>query len=467
MQNRTSTLALSLLAALAASHALRAQDGTPEQRYWDWAELDFAPAEYQARRARLVEELRVLDPDAVLLIPSAQGTSHGPSFRQLDDFHYWTGLELPSSLLVVDARSGTTVVYAPARDPRFENPGRKNDFPGRPLGDDPEIAARSGLEILDAAGLETRIGELAATRTLRVNLGGPTANAADLGLGLTPDLAPEELLVLALRERHPGVRIENAFPAVARVRAVKSPAEIAIIRRVARLTEDAIRRAAEQVGPGMDERTLAGWFELGCRLEGAQATPFHPIVKSGPNALWAWRILASHYDRRNRSMAEGDLVIFDVGCELDHYVSDVGRTFPVSGSFSPEQTRVLAMQRRVADAIIAAIRPGVTLAEATRAGVAAMPPEARPYMQTGSFYSHHLGLSTGDPVLTEEPLRPGMVFTVEPWYYNHDTGISVFVEDMILVTEDGAEVLTSSLPRSAEGLEGMVGGALASSRSGG
>ena len=339
-----------------------------------------------------------------------------------------------------------------------DSPGRVNDFPGRPLADDPGIAARTGLEIRDAARLEARIGEWAATRTLRVNLGGLTASAADVRLDLTPDLTPEELLVLALKERAPEVRIENAFAAVARVRAVKSPAEIDIIRRVARLTEDAIRQAATQVRPGVDERALEGWFELGCKEAGAQAIPFHPIVKSGPNSLWAWRILASHYDRRNRSMVEGDLVIFDVGCELDHYVSDVGRTFPISGSFSPEQARALAMQRRVADAIIAAIRPGITLADATRAGVAAMPPEARPYMQTGSFYSHHLGLSTGDPVLTDEPLEAGMVFTVEPWYYNHDAGISVFVEDMILVTEDGAEVLTSSLPRTAEGLAGMVGG---------
>lgn len=458
MQLRTPFLALTLLVALAAPRVVLAQTGTPEQRYWDWAELDFAPAEYQARRARLVEELRALDADAVLLIPSGQGTSHGPSFRQLDDFHYWTGLELPSSMLVVDAGRGTTVVYAPAWDPRFDNPGRVNDFPGRPLADDPAIAARTGLEIWDASGLEAVIGGLAATRTLRVNLGGPSARAAEVGLGLTPDLTPEELLVLALRDRHPAVRIENAFEAVARVRAVKSPAEIDMIRRVASLTEEAIRQAADRVQPGVDERTLEGWFELGCKEAGAQAIPFHPIVKSGPNSLWAWRVLASHYDRRNRSMVDGDLVIFDVGCELDHYVSDVGRTFPVSGSFSPEQSRALAMQREVADAIIAAIRPGVTLAEVTRAGVDAMPAEAHPYMQTGSFYSHHLGLSTGDPVLTDEPLQAGMVFTVEPWYYNHDAGISVFVEDMILVTEDGAEVLTSSLPRTAEGLAAMVGG---------
>jgi Xaa-Pro aminopeptidase len=185
--------------------------------------------------------------------------------------------------------------------------------------------------------------------------------------------------------------------------------------------------------------------------------PFHPIIKSGPNSLWAWRILASHYDRRNRAVRDGELVIFDVGCELDHYVSDVGRTVPVSGKFTPAQARAIDAQRRVADAIIDAIRPGVTLAAVTEAGRDAISPEMRPYMQTGSFYSHHLGLSTGDPVLTDEPLRAGMVFTVEPWYYNHDDGISVFVEDMVLVTDEGVEILTGSLPRTVEGLEDLVG----------
>jgi Xaa-Pro aminopeptidase len=107
----------------------------------------------------------------------------------------------------------------------------------------------------------------------------------------------------------------------------------------------------------------------------------------------------------------------------------------------------------VADAIIAAVRPGVTLGDIQRVADVAIPPDERPYMQTGSFFSHHLGLSTGDPVLTDEPLQAGMVFTVEPWYYNHDRGISVFVEDMMLVTPDGAEVLSGALPRDPDALE--------------
>jgi Xaa-Pro aminopeptidase len=452
----------SILVGIVALTGLETARGTAvhaqslEQRYWDWTVLEFSPAEYASRRARLLEELGTLG-DGVLLLPSAEGTSHGPSFRQLDDFHYWTGLELPMSLLVVDAREQTAVVYAPARDPRFENPGRPNDFPGRPLADDPAIAERAGIEIRVADDLDAVLSELAGERTLYLDLG-RAGSAADVQTSATPDLTPDELLALHLSEITPEARLENAFRAIARVRAVKSPAEIAVIRRVAELTTTAIAEAARHIVAGIDERTLEGRFELGCKRQGAQRIPFHPIVKSGPNSLWPWRVLASHYDRRNRQMFDGDLVIFDVGCELDHYVSDVGRTFPVSGVFSPEQRAALEMQRSVADAIIGAIRPGVTLADVQRVADVAIPPDERRYMQTGSFFSHHLGLSTGDPVLTDEPLQAGMVFTVEPWYYNHDTGISVFVEDMILVTEDGAEVLTAGLPRDAASLEAMVGG---------
>jgi hypothetical protein len=155
-------------------------------------------------------------------------------------------------------------------------------------------------------------------------------------------------------------------------------------------------------------------------------------------------------------MEAGELVILDVGCELDGYVSDVGRTFPVSGRFTDRQRDILAMEVGVSDRIIEAVRPGVTLAELQEIARQAIPAEARPYMQVGLFFGHHLGLSTGDPVHTDESLAPGMVFTVEPWYYNHDEGISVFTEDEVLVTETGGRNLTASLPRTPVRLESLM-----------
>jgi len=212
------------------------------------------------------------------------------------------------------------------------------------------------------------------------------------------------------------------------------------------------------VKDGVDERSLEAEFEAFCKRGGAQRLPFASIIKSGPNALWPWRILATHNDRRNRRMRDGELVIFDVGCELDGYVSDTGRTFPVSGRFTPEQRAILQMEVGVSDALIAALRPGVTLADAQREGARAIPESARPYMQTGLFFGHHLGLSSGDPFLDDAALAPGMVITVEPWYYDHDRGVSVFTEDVILITSDGRENLTGHVARSPEGLEALMRG---------
>jgi Xaa-Pro aminopeptidase len=250
--------------------------------------------------------------------------------------------------------------------------------------------------------------------------------------------------------------VASAYREIARVRMVKSPREIEVMRRAARLAVDGIAHAVSFVEDGVDERGLEAEFEAHCKRGGAQRLPFASIIKSGPNSLWPWRILATHYDRRNRQMRSGDLVIFDVGCELNGYVSDTGRTLPVSGTFTTEQRDILAMEVAVADRLIEALGPGVTLRDVQRTVSATIPAVARPYMQTGSFFGHHLGLSSGDPSLDDEPLAPGMVVTVEPWYYNHDRDIAVFTEDVILITPGGRENLTGHVPRTPAALEALM-----------
>ncbi|MDX1579681.1 MAG: aminopeptidase P N-terminal domain-containing protein, partial [Gemmatimonadota bacterium] len=116
---------------------------TPEQRYLDWASPGFPAGEYAARRARLLEALP--DGPGIVFVNSAHGLSHGETFRQADDFLYLTGLELPSSTLVIDTESGRSALFAPRRDFRFESATRPNDFPGRPLADDPQLASVSGI----------------------------------------------------------------------------------------------------------------------------------------------------------------------------------------------------------------------------------------------------------------------------------------------------------------------------------
>jgi len=432
---------------------------TSEQRYGDWVRrLDFRAQEYAFRRSNVI---RLLEESGggMMLVPSSDGSTHGDTFRQLEDFWYYTGLEVPNSMLVLDVDRDRSILFLPKTDPRFENPGRTNDFPGRPLLDDYQLRSIAGIEeYRDIEELDDFLtGRIRARTTLRVNAGSP-GPLSEPDVPLFGGMDPVDAMIVRLRRDHPDARIANAFEAVAMGRMVKSRYEVRKMRIAADATAQAIRAAAAHVRPGVDERTLQGHFESTCRTLGAQSIPFTPIVKSGPNSLWPWRILAAHYDRRNRPMESGDLVIFDVGCEIDGYISDVGRTFPVSGRFTELQREKLLVSTRAADAIIAAIRPGVTFAELTNVAYGAIPDHEEPYVQTPSFFGHHIGLNAGDPALVGEPLRPGMVFTVEPWYYNHVLGVSVFVEDVVLVTEDGAEVLTRDLPRSPEELEAMVRG---------
>ena len=459
--NRRVSIAVLVSVTSCLNHALAQEASrgtTPEQRFFEWTTLPFPPTEFRLRRQAMLAQLQQSG-GGVLLTPSTDGLTSGGTFRQQDDFLYLTGLELPRSMLALDAEEARAILFAPLRDARFENSDRPNDFPGRPLVDDPTLASESG--ILDIRSYDQLDSFIAATvadgRPIRLNLGRP-AEVSTVRTEPIQTWSPTTSLLHHLQRTHEDAVIRNAFTEVARLRMIKSDAEIEAMRRAAGLTAHAIMTAARSVSDGVDERGLEAEFEAACKRGGSQRLAFASIVKSGRNSLWPWRILAAHYDRRNRAMRDGELVIFDVGCELDYYASDVGRTFPVSGRFTDEQREILAMTRGVSDAIIAAVQPGVTFRELRDVADAVIPAEHRQYMQAGLFFGHHVGLAVGDPSLVDAPLEPGMIFTVEPWYYNHDRNISVFIEDEVLVTRGGAELLTASLPRDPDDLERLVGG---------
>lgn len=448
-----------LLVAVAVLGAGAPSAQTPPQHYFEWTELSFAPDEYRGRREAMIDALAASG-GGVYLTRSHEGTSHGETFRQLDDFLYFTGLELPRSVLAIDADRRVVTLFVPGTDRRFADPARRNDFPGRRLARDPELAARTGLGDFRLA---SELGDALAKwegedRLVRLDPGRNGLEPRPVELFAADSESTQ--LVTWLRQTRPKLRLRSARDEIAGLRMVKSPAEIDVLRRAAAITAGSMAETARAIRPGVDERTLEGTLERGFKTRGAQRRAFDSIIKSGPNSLWPWRILATHYDRRNRAMERGELVIFDVGCELDHYASDVGRTFPVAGAFTERQRELVEMVTAAADAVIAATRPGVTLAELQQVARAAIPAAERRHMQAGLFYGHHVGLAVGDAALTGAPLPAGAVFTVEPWYYNHDEEIAVFVEDMVLVTDTGAVNLTASLPRTSGELEAMVGPAV-------
>ena len=425
---------------------------TPEQTYFEWASMPFSKAELTQRRANLISTLQSQEKTGVVLIPAKDGFSYGETFRQLDDFYYFTGLELPNAILAIDIDNATTTVYVPENDLRFHSGSRPNDFPGRPLLNDIEITNKSGLTLKNITDFSAFIN---TKSNILINNGraGSIKFAPD---NYVATHSPIQILLQALQNKHKHLNFENIYNAMAIVRMIKSPTEIEIMKKAAAITVKSMIAAARTIKPGIDERYLEGVLEGHYKKLGAQRLAFGSIIKSGPNSLWPWRILATHYNRRNRIMQAGDLVIFDVGCEYKNYVSDIGRTFPVSGKFSKRQKEILTMEVSIADQIIDYLKPGITFQDIRNLTDRIIPKDAKKYMQVGLFFGHHLGLSTGDPDLPEAVLKPGMIFTVEPWYYNHDEQISVFTEDIVLITATGCEVLSKGLPRTPDDLERIM-----------
>ena len=349
MKRKTAVLLIPAIAIGGVAIAL-AVFSAPEERFFDWTRLPFDADVYRQRRANLISVFESSG-GGLFLASSRHARSHGETFRQLNDFLYFTGLELPDSVLAIDAEKETTILFVPPGDPRFDDASRPNDFPGQPLMEDPALARVSGIaEIRPYRDLAQFVTEwVESNRLFKIN----PEHRGEISEPRTDFVSyanPAQSLISHLQRSYPGIRIRSAYAEIAQLRMIKGPEEIEVMRRACALTAQSIMETALAVRDGVDERTLEAVLEGAFKRGGGQRVAFSSIIKSGPNSMWPWRILASYYDRRNRLMRDGELVIFDVGTELDYYVTDVGKMFPVSGKFTEEQKRTLDMVTAVSDA---------------------------------------------------------------------------------------------------------------------
>jgi len=257
-----------------------------------------------------------------------------------------------------------------------------------------------------------------------------------------------------LEKKYPSLKVKGPNALLGRLRAIKSPAEIDQIRRSIAATGEGIAGAMSACRPGAKEYELQAAIEYAMLRRGASAPAFSSIIGSGPNSL----IL--HYEHNRRTMNAGDVVVMDVGAEIEGYAADVTRTIPVSGTFTPEQKKVYDVVLRAQEAIIRVIRPGAAWSELDRA--------ARGVIDAAGFgkywrhsVSHHLGIDVHD-VGPMDTLRAGMVVTMEPGIYIpvSDTtmapgfrGVGIRIEDDALVTAGGCTVLSEGIPKTIADVE--------------
>jgi len=398
----------------------------------------------EARRHRLLEALGGVR--AVLSSAGPRGDYPQDSdYREDNDFFYLTGIESPAAWLVLNGEAeGTATLYLPPGSPAAER------WTGPTLA--PGTAARRLTGVSDIRSLEELEGDLSGwlARPEPEERGGSTPLLVSLGDPRFQDLL-KEMLPRGTPEP------ESLDPMLARLRLRKDSEELRRLRRAVEITEEAHREVWRVAGPGLAEYELEAALEYVFGVNGAERVGFPSIVGSGPNSV------VLHYDDNRRVLQAGDLVVVDIGAEFGYYTADLTRTFPADGRFRPRQAALYELVLGAHAAGLRVIRPGATIAEVNQAvrsyyleksGDLCGPGSCAPFLVHG--VAHWLGMDVHDVGSNSEPFEPGMVLTLEPGLYLPQENLGIRVEDDILVTEGGYEVLSEDLPRTVREIEEIM-----------
>ncbi len=416
--------------------------------------MGYAPEEFSARRQRLAGVLQ----GGTLVMFGATSPTPGLRFRQDNDFFYLTGNESLNAVLVMDGATGEAHLFLPklsAGEIQYEGPNwieepdatRTYGFASiQPLQMLHEfLARRRGVPGADT--IWTRLSERDTVNNSRTDAALNTARRLANPFAQHP--TEDALRVAALRERFPYYVMQDVAPHLDRLRLIKTPREIEILRYNGQISAQAIRRAIEATTPGRFEYELEAEATHWMLKHGVQAAAYPAIVGSGPMGN-RW-----HYEDNGRQMTAGDLVVMDYAGSLDYLTMDITRTWPVSGRFSDAQRKAYQAALDAQKAIVAAIRPGVT--RATVRNIAEDIFRTQGFNPRYAYVGHYVGLSVHDVGDWSLPFEAGMVLAIEPIIDIPEQQLHIRIEDTILVTPNGAEILSTGLPKEVDELLPLIG----------
>ncbi len=260
---------------------------------------------------------------------------------------------------------------------------------------------------------------------------------------------------------YPQLAVHNLYHQIAEMRVIKTEEEIELIKEAGHITSEGIKMVLSHAKPGMKEYQIEAYFNFVLKSHGVKDFAFNTICASGKNAT------VLHYVENDDTAEDGELVLLDLGAQHGFYSSDISFTFPLNGKFSERQKLYYNIVLNTLHEATALIKPGLKFAELNtftkkrlaeeciKTGLIEKEEEISDYYFHG--VSHFLGLDTHDVgSYKDRVLEPGMVLTVEPGLYIPQEEIGIRIEDDVLVTEDGYEVLTDNLPRTVEEIENFM-----------
>ena len=428
---------------------------------------DFTQDELRARRRKLCE---AMGRDAVALVPGAPGPKGDEAFCQYKDFHYLCGIGAPRAYLLIEGRSGRTTAFLP----RASQVEKQSTKPVPCVENAELVRERSGVDSvrgweelaqsLDRASAAYLPFEDGEARTINRHhaRSWAVAQAAD---PWDARLTRAAQFIETVRRQFPQLEVRNLSPLMDELRLIKSPAEIALLRRAGHLTAVGVIEAMRSTRPGVMEYELDAVMRYHYLAGGAKDRAYNAIIAGGENTFYG------HYFAKDCPLTDGDIVLADCAPDYHDYTSDIGRMWPVNGAYSGVQRTIYGFVVEYHKVLLDLIRPGRMVAEihaeaAERMRVVladwafATPAHreaARAMFDFGGHISHCVGLTVHDGGLHySRPLEPGMVFSVDPQFILPDERLYYRVEDTIVVTEDGLENLTVEAPLELDDVEALM-----------
>jgi len=409
-------------------------------------------AYYESRRKAVFEQM---ENGAVLVLYSGEGIPCSMDdccpFEANHHFFYLTGLRRENMALVLSrsASQDKTILFIEEAIPSMER------WTGKRVTRDEakEISGIDDVRYIDS--LQSALGRMVAREQV-------TAAYFDCYRNAMTDVDSYNMTkAKAFAAAYPTVTLKSAHPMLAAMRMVKDESEIAGIREAIAVTDKGLRRILSTLAPGQMEYQAQAEFEYAIRYNGAEGTAFDTIAGSGINGCML------HYGTNHCRMEDGKLLLLDLGAKMKGYCADITRTYPVSGKYSQRQKQIYDIVLRANQEVTKAAKPGLTLKQLNEIckqvladGLLAIG-KIEKAEDIGTYYmhgvSHHLGLDTHDAIAHDEvPLAPGMVITNEPGLYIDEEEIGIRIEDDLLITQDGCEVLSSDVPRTTEEIEALM-----------
>lgn len=435
--------------------------------------MSISKTEFARRRRNL---MTLMDPNSIAIIPSAREQVRSRDtaypFRQDSDFYYLSGFTEPDAVLLLmpGRRHGQFVVFCRERDPHLE---LWHGYRAGPEGVCDKHGADDAFPIGDIDDILP--GLIEGRERVYYSMGRSTDFDRQIMAWVNSIRSKE-----ASGAVPPG-EFTDLDHMLHELRLIKSAAELRLLRKAGDITARAHCRAIRNCRPGLAEYHLEAELQHEFASAGARHPAYPSIVGGGHNAC------VLHYLENSARLRDGDLVLIDAGCELEYYASDVTRTFPVNGRFNPQQRALYELVLRAQQAAIEQVRPGNQWNQPHDASVRVITeglvdlgllkgrvPTLIKREAYRDFYMHKVGHwlgldvhDVGDYRVGGEwrLLEAGMVMTVEPGIYiSPDNkkvarkwrGMGIRIEDDVVVTADGCEVITAGVPRTTQEIEALM-----------